>query len=59
MNFDAIVQIDPNYTPGDVETRQVFGVHMQQKRNDCKIDAKLFDNIVTKRKEVGATHPNH
>lgn len=53
MNVDAVGQIDPNYTPEDTETRQVFGVHMQQKRNDCKIDAKLFENVVTKRKEVG------
>jgi phosphoribosylaminoimidazolecarboxamide formyltransferase/IMP cyclohydrolase len=25
---------------------------MQQKRNDCKVDAKLFDNIVTKNKSL-------
>ncbi|OBZ73515.1 Bifunctional purine biosynthesis protein ade10 [Grifola frondosa] len=31
---------------------QVYGIHMQQKRNDAKIDAKLFENIVTKNKEL-------
>ena len=25
---------------------------MQQRRNDCKIDAKLFDNVVTQNKDV-------
>jgi len=25
---------------------------MQQRRNDCKIDAKLFDNVVTKNKDI-------
>ncbi|KIM88150.1 hypothetical protein PILCRDRAFT_814063 [Piloderma croceum F 1598] len=48
----CVLQIDPNYTPGGIETRQVFGIHMQQKRNDCKIDAKLFENVVTKNKDI-------
>ncbi|KAF7983734.1 hypothetical protein HWV62_19695 [Athelia sp. TMB] len=48
----CVLQIDPNYQPAEIETRQVFGIHMQQKRNDCKIDAKLFDNIVSKRKDI-------
>lgn len=45
-------QMDPNYTPEPVETRQVYGVYLQQRRNDAKIDAKLFGNIVTANKEV-------
>lgn len=44
--------MDPSYKPAAIETRQVYGIHMQQKRNDAKIDAKLFQNIVTKNKEV-------
>ncbi len=51
------MQIDPNYKPAEIETRQVYGIHMQQKRNDAKIDAKLFDNIVTQNKEV-SIHAN-
>jgi phosphoribosylaminoimidazolecarboxamide formyltransferase / IMP cyclohydrolase len=46
------MQIDPGYVPGEVETRQVYGVSLQQRRNDGKIDAKLFDNIVSKSKDV-------
>ena len=46
-------QMDPNYTPPDIETRQVYGISMQQKRNDAVIDASLFKNVVTKNKEVG------
>jgi phosphoribosylaminoimidazolecarboxamide formyltransferase/IMP cyclohydrolase len=45
-------QIDPNYVPGEVETRKVYGVSLQQRRNDAKIDAKSFDNIVSKSKDV-------
>jgi phosphoribosylaminoimidazolecarboxamide formyltransferase/IMP cyclohydrolase len=44
--------MDPNYTPPDIETRQVYGISMQQKRNDAVIDASLFKNVVTKNKEV-------
>ena len=45
-------QIDPNYVPGGVETRQVYGVSLQQKRNDAKIDAKVFETIVSQDKNV-------
>jgi phosphoribosylaminoimidazolecarboxamide formyltransferase/IMP cyclohydrolase len=44
--------MDPDYVPPEVETRQVYGISLQQRRNDCKIDASLFQNIVTKNKEV-------
>jgi len=30
----------------------VYGVHLRQRRNDARIDANLFDNIVTQNKEV-------
>jgi hypothetical protein len=49
------MQMDPNYEPPAIETRQVYGISMQQKRNDCKIDASLFENVVTKNKEVSFT----
>ncbi|PIL24919.1 hypothetical protein GSI_12806 [Ganoderma sinense ZZ0214-1] len=48
----CVLQIDPAYTPSDVESRQVYGVSLQQRRNDAKIDANLFTNIVTKNKEL-------
>lgn len=46
------MQMDPNYEPPSVETRQVYGISMQQRRNDCKIDASLFENVVTANKDV-------
>ncbi|GLB43215.1 putative AICARFT/IMPCHase bienzyme [Lyophyllum shimeji] len=48
----CVLQIDPSYTPPSIETKQVYGVHLQQKRNDAKIDAELFENVVTKNKEL-------
>ncbi|KAH9000175.1 AICARFT/IMPCHase bienzyme [Lactarius akahatsu] len=48
----CVLQIDPNYVPDSVETRQVYGVSLQQKRNDAKIDTKVFENIVSKDKNL-------
>jgi phosphoribosylaminoimidazolecarboxamide formyltransferase / IMP cyclohydrolase len=45
-------KIDPTYVPAEVETKQVYGVHLRQKRNDSKIDKSLFENLVTKNKDV-------
>ena len=47
-----VVEIDPGYVPEPIERKQVFGVTFEQKRNDCKIDAALFQNIVTKNQEL-------
>ena len=48
----CVLQVDPNYVPSEVETRQVFGVSLQQRRNTARVGAGLFDNLVTKNKEV-------
>jgi len=48
----CVLEMDPTYTPPEVETRQVYGISMQQLRNNAKIDAKLFQNIVTENKEL-------
>lgn len=47
----CVLQIDQSYTPPLTETKQVYGVHLQQKRNDAKIDGTIFQNIVTKNRE--------
>jgi AICAR transformylase/IMP cyclohydrolase PurH len=46
--------MDADYVPPDIETRQVYGISLQQRRNDCKIDETLFQNIVTSNKDVSA-----
>ncbi|KAF7289130.1 Bifunctional purine biosynthesis protein ade10 [Mycena chlorophos] len=42
----CVLEIDPNYVPDPVETKQVYGVHLQQQRNNAKVDASLFTNIL-------------
>jgi len=44
----AVVQIDPAYEPPLTEVRQVFGVSMEQRRNDRVVTREDFANIVTK-----------
>lgn len=48
----CILQIDPNYDPPQLETRQVFGVSLQQKRNDAIINKSSFKEIVSQNKNL-------
>lgn len=48
----CILQIDPNYTPDQIESRQVYGITLQQKRNDAIIKGSSFKEIVSKNKEL-------
>ena len=42
-----VVQIDPDYVPEEIETKQVFGITFEHGRNNIRIDETLFENIVT------------
>lgn len=42
-----VLQIDPDYSPGPTETRTVYGVNLQQHRNDAEITPKSFSTIIT------------
>lgn len=48
----CILQIDPTYEPESLETRQVYGVSLQQKRNDAIINKSSFREIVSKNKDL-------
>ena len=47
-----LIQIDENYTPAEVERKQVFGVTFEQGRNEIDLNKELLGNIVTKNKEI-------
>ncbi|KAK4337209.1 hypothetical protein RND71_043308 [Anisodus tanguticus] len=40
------------YKPESIETRQIFGLTLEQNRNDIKIDSDTFKNLVTKNKNL-------
>ena len=46
-----IIQIDPTYIPEPIETKQVFGVTFEQKRNDIEFnDDSVFQDVPTQNK---------
>lgn len=47
-----IIKIDRDYVPEAQEIKQVYGVTFEQGRNNFKIGAELFKNVVTKNKEL-------
>ena len=47
-----VIQMNPDYKAPEVETKEVFGVTFEQKRNDIKITEELFNNIPTKNKNI-------
>ncbi|GAA6058509.1 hypothetical protein JCM10212_006948 [Sporobolomyces blumeae] len=48
----CVLQMDPSYVPSLTETRQVYGISLEQRRNDAKIEASTFSNIVSKNKDL-------
>ncbi|ODQ63553.1 AICARFT/IMPCHase bienzyme [Nadsonia fulvescens var. elongata DSM 6958] len=48
----CVLQIDPNYCPDNTETRQVYGISLQQKRNDAVISPSTFKEIISQCKDL-------
>ena len=51
----CVLQIDPDYVPDPIEKKQVYGITFEQGRNNAKITADLFKDIVSVNKEI----PDH
>ncbi len=51
----CILRMDRDYVPEKTEQKTVYGVTFEQDRNDCKIDEALFQNIVSKKKDLPQT----
>lgn len=47
-----VIKVDENYEPEEMETKQVFGIKFEQKRNNAKITMDLFDDMPTKVNEI-------
>ena len=50
----TILRMDPSYVPGTEESKQVFGVTFRQRRNDCRIDREMLNDVVTENKQLPA-----
>jgi phosphoribosylaminoimidazolecarboxamide formyltransferase / IMP cyclohydrolase len=47
-----VLEIDPNYNPPEMETKEIFGITLEQRRNDVVPDYSILENIVTENKEI-------
>jgi phosphoribosylaminoimidazolecarboxamide formyltransferase/IMP cyclohydrolase len=48
----CILQMDINYHPDPMERRSLYGLTLEQKRNDAVIDRSLFEDVVSTAKQV-------
>jgi phosphoribosylaminoimidazolecarboxamide formyltransferase/IMP cyclohydrolase len=44
----VILQMDPDYEAPSIQTREVFGVTLEERRNEARLDLSAFKNVVTK-----------
>lgn len=49
-----ILQIDPNYVPDPIETKVLFGLTLQQERNNAELTEDIIERIVTENTELPA-----
>ena len=47
-----VIQIDPDYEPEPLEKKEVYGIAFEQGRNEQKIKEDLFNNVVTKNRDI-------
>jgi phosphoribosylaminoimidazolecarboxamide formyltransferase / IMP cyclohydrolase len=47
-----ILEATPNYNPGEIEYREVYGMTFSQKRNDVIIGKEHMDKVVTNKKDL-------
>jgi len=48
----TIIEMDPDYEPDEMEAREVFGIVLEQRRNDAVISVDMLQNVVTKNKKL-------
>jgi len=48
----CVLEMDPEYEPRPIEQKILFGLTLEQRRNNATIDKQLFTNIVSQKKEV-------
>ena len=47
-----VLEIDENYNPPEMETKEIFGITLEQRRNDVVPDFSILENIVTKNRDI-------
>ncbi len=47
-----VIEIDPEFEPPEAESRDVFGVTFEQRRNDVVIGNEMLQDVVTRNREI-------
>ena len=47
-----VLRMDASYMPPEVEERQVFGLTLEQRRNDATVSPDLFSHVVTNERDL-------
>lgn len=48
----CILQVEKDYVPDPIENRQIYGVTLQQKRNEARFNSDSFKKIISKNKLI-------
>lgn len=48
----VIIEMDINFIPNPIESKDVFGITLEQERNNFEINNLILNNIVTKNKNI-------
>jgi phosphoribosylaminoimidazolecarboxamide formyltransferase/IMP cyclohydrolase len=48
-----VLEMDPDFQPPPIQTRDVFGITLEERRNDVRIDRSVLQRVVTKNREFG------
>ncbi|KAH9270360.1 hypothetical protein BASA83_007519 [Batrachochytrium salamandrivorans] len=51
----TVLSIDPEYQPGEMERREVYGLTLEQKRNNLEITREMFSHVATKQNVTTVT----
>ncbi len=47
-----VLQIDPDYTPPEIEYRDVYGMRLEQQRNTAEVNRALFQKVSKHKKDI-------
>jgi phosphoribosylaminoimidazolecarboxamide formyltransferase/IMP cyclohydrolase len=47
----VVLEMDPDYQPPLIQIRDVFGITLEEKRNDVRLDLSVLQHVVTKNRD--------
>ena len=47
-----VLKMDPDYEPAETEAKEIYGVVLEQKRNNHVTGPEILENVITKKKEI-------